>query len=66
MALAKKCDICGDLYPYDSKVKINAIALGNLDQRACWSSYNVTYDCCPRCLTAITICIENLKIRKEN
>lgn len=62
MAIAKKCDICGTFYDYESEKPHNAIAFGwiNRDYDFIYNNKN-TMDCCPSCLESIKSRIEELK-----
>lgn len=64
MALARKCDICGDFYnSYNEKrdhENPNTIKFGNkdLDNEADW---HPSIDCCPTCMGSIMACVNVIK-----
>ena len=66
MAIAKKCDICGQFYSYyetTSRIKprmINAIALATINRMGLYE-VKECLDCCVECLTAIEHVIEERK-----
>lgn len=58
MALAKKCDICGEFYDdYDG---INGISLDRIDGKDIVLKSD-TKDCCPECIKSILTHINTLK-----
>lgn len=65
MALAKKCDLCGDYYePYNTAKhaeNVNGIAYFNIDaDRKSWTRH-IVIDCCPKCMESIKNHINSLK-----
>ena len=64
MAIAKKCDICGDFYEeYNYKQaydKPNGFMYLNIDARMKYYSGKVT-DCCPVCMESIMNHVKSLK-----
>lgn len=65
MALARKCDICGDLYEQygdsDSVKKSNTISFMWRSIGNCATVDRKLYDCCPKCMDSINTLIMALK-----
>lgn len=59
MALARKCDICGEFFEYDPN-GCDEISFRNLDKNRSTSELE-EYDCCPNCMESIKNYIETLK-----
>lgn len=64
MAKARKCDICGDLYPsYGTKINAanpNSLRFLNRDDNDHHWAHDVI-DCCPNCMKSIQNLIKELK-----
>ena len=68
MAIAKKCDICGNYYePYsiaisgpEAKTKHNGLAFVSINNEGRYFSAPIM-DCCPGCLESIKRHIDGLK-----
>lgn len=66
MAIAKKCDICGRLYEYNSEnFGTNGFRFVSISCDGTIRHPEPAYDCCPRCFKSIKTHIEELKGRKE-
>lgn len=68
MAVAKKCDICGQLYEIyntrnDAK-NVNGIMFVNIDGESKYYAHDVM-DCCPECIESIKQQIDILQNKKE-
>ena len=70
MADAKKCDICGKLYPkYDYEFadnEINGIAYvqEHYDVIGYFYARKITYDCCPDCLKSVIDYVTDLALHR--
>lgn len=64
MAIAKKCDVCGDyyeLYNVDRNAsEPNGFMMLNIDSKQQYWSHKAV-DCCPKCMESILQHIEYLK-----
>lgn len=65
MSLAKKCDLCGNLYEdYTINVEdnaVNAFVLVCTDDEDRWSNVKEAIDCCPQCMRSIVRHIRSLQ-----
>ena len=69
MALAKKCDFCGDLYDSynmrNDSAKTNGVAFVNIDNKQQYYTHG-PYDCCPTCMQKIRNFTDSLKKEKHH
>lgn len=49
MAIAKKCDICGEYFDY-KRLADNCIKILNVDTRGAEYNAHDQYDACPKCV----------------
>lgn len=63
MALAKKCDRCGNLYmPKDINIRgavVNGLSLINRDEQNCKAVSRKYFDLCPECLISLANWLAN-------